>query len=72
MMSVAPLPFSLGATLLSFCLSVDISNGELLRFLSLEILEVQLDFAHVLLHITRRDDHLGTLYHLLLVIHAVE
>lgn len=54
MMSVAPLPFSLGATLLSFCLSVDISNGELLRFLSLEILEVQLDFAHVLLHITRR------------------
>ena len=72
MMSVAPLPFSLGATHLSFCLSVDISNGELLRFLSLEILEVQLDFAHVLLHITRRDDHLGTLYHLLLVIHAVE
>lgn len=72
MMSVAPLPFSLGATLLSFCLSVDISNGELLRFLPLEILEVQLDFPHVLLHITRRDDHLGTLYHLLLVIHAVE
>ena len=52
MMSVAPLPFSLGgATLLSFCLLVDISNGEFLGFLSLEILEVQLDFAHVLLHI---------------------
>ena len=51
MMSVAPLPFSLGATLLSFCLLVDISNGEFLGFLSLEILEVQLDLAHVLLHI---------------------
>lgn len=72
MMSVAPLPFSLGATLLSFCLSVDISNGELLRFLSLEILEVQLDFAHVLLHISRRDDDLGTLDELFLVIHSVE
>ena len=72
MMSVAPLPFSLGATLLSFCLSVDISDREFLWFLTLEILEVQLDFAHVLVHITRRDDHLGTLYHFLLVIHAVE
>mgnify|MGYP005922361639 FL=1 len=40
MMSVAPRPFNLGATLLSFCLLVDISDRELLRFLTLEILEV--------------------------------
>ena len=52
--------------------SVDISNCELLGFLSFEILEVELDFLHVLLHISRRDDDLGTLDELLLVIHTVE
>ena len=56
----------------SVTLLIYFSDGELLRFLALVVLEVELDFSHVCLYIARRYDDLGTLDELALVVKSVE
>lgn len=60
--------------LLIFFLSYlfDISYRKLLRLFAFEVLEVKLDFSHILLHIARRLDDLGTLDEFLLIVQGIE
>ena len=48
------------------------ADGEEFGPFALEILEIQFYFAHVFLHVARRDDGLGALDMLPLVVKAIE